>query len=504
MRTPVAFAIASIASASVYLWLRMEPAREIEKGFAHICDQLQMQPQDWVCRAASERSVGVYLAASLLVWLALAIPSAVLASTGRRLTAFAPLLVLCVLPLLWGTWSWATVAQSSSPDAAYLGPLDFGTLLGSGQLHMAGGAIADLLLVALPALFVPARRREETPPFRSRSAPRVAVVVCIGAPLAVLWVAQGMNLVPRGALWLSGTGEWFTPAGIMFVFGALLGTNRRWWPWIFAPTGILLSLGLSEALLATISHYTAWTALGASVPYVLIGLIASAWRPLVRAIEQRSLARPMREPSWQWVRPSVVLNGLAAGALGVAILMHVFDPLGIQIATALPTFLGARNAVQDLRTKMNLEEALTAMDSYRSDTGSFAGFEADRASSLSSGLTWRTSGLSASELHPLEVDILSATPKGAAIAAVSPSGTAFCVREIANGSPTFGVATPTRHGSQKLTVSTAMGACGSTPWTPAELRPFPVNSFCDGIADDSIMMCRAVQRSMRQTLATTS
>jgi type II secretory pathway pseudopilin PulG len=290
----------------------------------------------------------------------------------------------------------------------------------------------------------------------------------------------------------------------MFVFGALLGTNRRWWPWIFAPTGILLSLGPSEALLATISHYTAWTALGASVPYALIGLIASTWRPLAQAMERRSLARPIREPSSQRVRPSAVLNGLAAGALGVAILMHVFDPLGIQIATALPTFLGARNAVQDLRTKMNLEEALAAMDSYREDTGSFAGFDADHGSSFSPDLTWRTSGLSASELHPLEVDILSATPTGAALAAVSPSGNAFCVRENSNGSPTFGVATPKRHGSQKLTVSTAMGACGSTPWTPEELRPFPIESFCDGVVDDSILMCRAVQRSMRQTLATTS
>jgi hypothetical protein len=40
--------------------------------------------------------------------------------------------------------------------------------------------------------------------------------------------------------------------------------------------------------------------------------------------------------------------------------------------------------------------------------------------------------------------------------------------------------------------------------TPEELRPFPIESFCDGVVDDSILMCRAVQRSMRQTLATTS
>src|SRR5205085_1166212 len=216
---------------------------------------LQMQPQDWVCRADSGRTVGVYLVASLLVWFGLAIPCAVLASSGRKLAAFAPLLVLCVLPFVWGTWAWATVAQSSSPDATYLGALDFGSLMGSGQLHTTGGPILDLLLVALPALFVPSRTRVIEPPFWKRYAPRLAIVVCIGASVGVVWIAQTMNLVPRSSLWLSGTGEWFTPAAIMFVFGALLGRERRCWPWIFAPAGILLSLGLSEALLATISHY---------------------------------------------------------------------------------------------------------------------------------------------------------------------------------------------------------------------------------------------------------
>src|SRR5205085_7523384 len=188
-----------------------------------------------------------------------------------------------------------------------------------------------------------------------------------------MWIVRAMNLVPTGSNWLAGTQEWLTPTGIMFVFGALLGTNRRWWPWIFAPAGILISLGLSEAILATISHYTAWTAIGASLPYALVGLIASTWRPLARSIERRRLPHGARTGSAQRVRPAAVVNAIAAGALGVTLLMHVFDPLGIEIGTTLPTFLGARIAVTDLRARMDLHEALAAMERYRNENGSYSG-----------------------------------------------------------------------------------------------------------------------------------
>ena len=86
-RSPAAFAVASIASASAYLWVRIPVGREVQHSFANFCANLQMKPQDWPCQVTPARSIAFYLVASLLVWLAVAIPCAVLASTGRRVTA---------------------------------------------------------------------------------------------------------------------------------------------------------------------------------------------------------------------------------------------------------------------------------------------------------------------------------------------------------------------------------------------------------------------------------
>ena len=87
---------------------------------------------------------------------------------------------------------------------------------------------------------------------------------------------------------------------------------------------------------------------------------------------------------------------------------------------------------------------------------------------------------------------------------VSPSGTAFCLREQLDPSPvlTFGSASRlTRRTTREDLIASASSSCGSAPWTSASLQPYPIGSLCVGQGDDPIVICRAVQRLLRRTIA---
>src|SRR5207247_1686599 len=93
----------------------------------------------------------------------------------------------------------------------------------------------------------------------------------------------------------------------------------------------------------------------------------------VSALTDPSAEPPARGPRF---RPVVVLNALAAAALAVSILMFQADPMPTRVGTSLPTFLGTRALDQDVRAKIDLREAITAMDGYRADHGTYTGFDA--------------------------------------------------------------------------------------------------------------------------------
>jgi hypothetical protein len=49
-----------------------------------------------------------------------------------------------------------------------------------------------------------------------------------------------------------------------------------------------------------------------------------------------------------------------------------------------------------------------------------------------------------------------------------------------------------------------LAACGSTPWSSAAVRPFPIATMCDGLDPESgYLICRMVQVVMLQTLQRT-
>jgi type IV pilus assembly protein PilA len=62
--------------------------------------------------------------------------------------------------------------------------------------------------------------------------------------------------------------------------------------------------------------------------------------------------------------------------------------IGILIAIALPTFLGARTRSQNRAAQSDLRNAIAAADTYFTDDDSYSGFDATVAESIEPSLAW--------------------------------------------------------------------------------------------------------------------
>jgi type IV pilus assembly protein PilA len=69
-------------------------------------------------------------------------------------------------------------------------------------------------------------------------------------------------------------------------------------------------------------------------------------------------------------------------------LMVVVLIIGILIAIALPTFLGARTRSQDRAAQSNLRNAIAAADTFFTDDDTYTGFDATEAAAIEPSLTW--------------------------------------------------------------------------------------------------------------------
>ena len=454
-----------------------------------------MQPGDWPCELTSARMLVSYVGGALLIGAALALPGVLLALSGRRLSALLPVAVGGGAALLSAV---ASVSRGGDPQMLF-GMGD--SLVGGGgsssywQVHGELAIAADLILVLIPAVAVLAMLRPEPrprPEILPRHAAWAATFVIAGSivGLRLLWFRMPGELFVSTSLAFS-----WVSVGIMVLFGALLGTHRRWWPWALVPVAILLSLGPAMLLMAMPSRFTAFTWFHGALPLVAVGLIASLWHPVAnrfagragRATPVATAVAPVRAAA---VRPLVVWNALAAGLLVVTLIAVRADPLPTQISTVLPTYLGQRELAQDVRVKHNLTAALAAMESYRTTNGTYAGFDAAAGEEAAPELAWQD-GRTGEELV---VGITRATDTRAQVVALSGSGTAFCLQEV-GGTRTVGAA-------ERGGVVAARAACGSAAWTAGELRMFDVEAMCDGMDDQVLTMCRAAQLLVRETLAT--
>jgi type IV pilus assembly protein PilA len=113
-------------------------------------------------------------------------------------------------------------------------------------------------------------------------------------------------------------------------------------------------------------------------------------------------------------------------------LMVVVLIIGILIAIALPTFLGARNRANDKAAQSGLRNALVAAKTCFTDADTYLGCDAAKLGTIETSLTFNDAGNSTG---PTVVSIGAPADTVWFAAALSKSGTCFYIRDRATGSP---------------------------------------------------------------------
>ena len=118
-------------------------------------------------------------------------------------------------------------------------------------------------------------------------------------------------------------------------------------------------------------------------------------------------------------------------------LMVVVLIIGILIAIALPTFLGARQRAQDRAAQANLRTGLAAAMTQWAETADYAGFDTTVAEAIEPSLDWQPAGT-----QPIGNQITIQAPDAGdpdtelLLIARSGTGTYFCLGQLPN-SPVF-------------------------------------------------------------------
>jgi type IV pilus assembly protein PilA len=117
-------------------------------------------------------------------------------------------------------------------------------------------------------------------------------------------------------------------------------------------------------------------------------------------------------------------------------LMVVVLIIGILIAIALPTFLGARQRAQDRGAQSNLRNGLAAAKVFYTDNETYVGFTVAAGDAIEPSLTWVVAG------DPLVNQVALGGPAATAtdiqLVAESASGTFWCIKDITAPAATAG------------------------------------------------------------------
>jgi type IV pilus assembly protein PilA len=108
-------------------------------------------------------------------------------------------------------------------------------------------------------------------------------------------------------------------------------------------------------------------------------------------------------------------------------LMVVVLIIGILIAIALPTYLGARTRAQDRAAQTDLRNGYLAAATYYAQAQTFTGFDVPAAQSVEGSLNWTAGGVA-----PSGTQITIETASGAAVLLIelSKTGTYWCIGQI--------------------------------------------------------------------------
>ncbi|MGA9160874.1 MAG: prepilin-type N-terminal cleavage/methylation domain-containing protein [Actinomycetota bacterium] len=133
-------------------------------------------------------------------------------------------------------------------------------------------------------------------------------------------------------------------------------------------------------------------------------------------------------------------------------LMVVVLIIGILIAIALPTFLGARQRANDRAAQSNLRNGLAAAKTFFTDSDSYLGFDAAAGTAIEPSVGW-VNGATPT-VGQVGIDPAS-TATQVELVAQSASGTWFCVKDVSTTGTTYG-----RGASE----AAATGACNQPKW----------------------------------------
>ncbi len=111
-------------------------------------------------------------------------------------------------------------------------------------------------------------------------------------------------------------------------------------------------------------------------------------------------------------------------------LMVVVLIIGILIAIALPTFLGARERAQNRAAQSNLRNALAAAKTFYTDDDTYTGFDASAADAIEPSLNW------VNTLTTVQGDLAvdeQGTGTQVLMQTQSASGDGFCIADTSTG-----------------------------------------------------------------------
>ena len=116
-------------------------------------------------------------------------------------------------------------------------------------------------------------------------------------------------------------------------------------------------------------------------------------------------------------------------------LMVVVLIIGILVAIALPTFLGARKRAQDKAAESNLRNAIAAAKTYFTDQDVYTGFNAAAGLTIEPSLTWNNN---APPSLINQVSVRDVTATHLVLATQSASTTFFCIADDSSTGLSYG------------------------------------------------------------------
>jgi type IV pilus assembly protein PilA len=121
-------------------------------------------------------------------------------------------------------------------------------------------------------------------------------------------------------------------------------------------------------------------------------------------------------------------------------LMVVVLIIGILVAIALPTFLGARSRAQDRAAQSNLRNGIAAAKVFYTDNETYVGFDATPATGpaedIEPSLTWVAAGDPA--INQVALGGIAPSATQVHLVAESASGTFFCILDDTTVGTTYG------------------------------------------------------------------